>query len=57
MGFDSSECFKEFKSSLEKEIDSIKTNLFFFRECIDEENDFKISELEVKRFEVIKSYL
>jgi hypothetical protein len=37
--------FREFKTAVEKEIDSVKANLFLLRECIDEDGEYKMGEL------------
>ena len=35
----------------------MKANLFLIRECVDEDGEYKMGELEAKRGEIIKSYL
>ena len=37
--------FREFKTAVEKEIDSVKANLFLIRECVDEDGEYKMNEL------------
>jgi hypothetical protein len=49
--------FREFKSAVEKEVDSVKASLFMLRECIDEDSEYKMNELESRRSEIIRGYL
>lgn len=37
--------FREFKTAVEKEVDSVKGSLFMLRECIDEDGEYKMTEL------------
>lgn len=49
--------FREFKAAVEKEVDNVKGSLFMLRECIDEDGEYKMNELESRRGEIIRAYL
>jgi hypothetical protein len=49
--------FREFKTTIDKETDSLKSNLFLIREAVDEDGEFKMNELESRRSEIIRGYM
>jgi hypothetical protein len=54
---DSNDPFREFKTIVEKEMENVKLNLLMMKECIEDEGEYKMNELDGHRAEVLKSYL
>ena len=42
---DSQDSFKEFRSLVDKELDTVRSTTFLLREAIDEDGEFRMSEL------------
>lgn len=53
----SQDCFREFKSVVEKEGETVKTTMAAVSELVEEEGEYKLVELEMRRSEIIRSYL
>jgi hypothetical protein len=42
---------------VDKELESVKGNLFLIRECVDDDGEYKMGELDSHRGEILRSYL